>query len=76
LSKKAFQAARDTANVLIAQVKASQPVLMDALEAVCANQRPLDRKLPVVLNADEVVRFLEAVPRRQRVPFEATARGS
>jgi predicted transposase YbfD/YdcC len=28
---------------LIAQVKANQPVLMDALQAVCATQPPLDR---------------------------------
>jgi predicted transposase YbfD/YdcC len=43
LSKKAFEAARDTGNILIAQVKANQPTLRDALEAACAELRPGDR---------------------------------
>lgn len=40
--KKTFEAARDTGNFLIAQVKANQPSLHDALEAICATERPTE----------------------------------
>jgi predicted transposase YbfD/YdcC len=40
--KKTFEAARDTGNVLIAQVKANQPILHDTLEAICNADPPTD----------------------------------
>jgi hypothetical protein len=49
-SKKAFQAARETANVLIAQVKANQPTLYEALKTACANLSPLDQHSTVDRN--------------------------
>ena len=40
--KKTFEAARDTGNVLIAQVKANQPILHQTLEAICTAEPPID----------------------------------
>ena len=40
--KKTFEAARDTGNVLIAQVKANQPILDQTLEAICEADPPSD----------------------------------
>jgi hypothetical protein len=40
--KKPFEAARDTGNVLIAQVKANQPILHETLEAICNADPPTD----------------------------------
>ena len=40
--KKTFEAARDTGNVLIAQVKANQPILHETLEAICNAEPPAD----------------------------------
>jgi hypothetical protein len=40
--KKTFEAARDTGNVLIAQVKANQPILHQTLEAICDVEPPID----------------------------------
>lgn len=42
LSKKTFEAARDTGNFLIAQVKANQPTLHDRLAAICHAEPPTD----------------------------------
>lgn len=41
--KKTFEAARDTANLLIAQVKANQQTLLGTIERLCAAQAPVDR---------------------------------
>ena len=40
--KKTFQAARDSGNALIAQVKANQRGLLDSFQAVAATERPTD----------------------------------
>jgi len=40
--KKTFEATRDTGNVLIAQVKANQPILYQTLEAICDVEPPID----------------------------------
>lgn len=40
--KKTFEAAADTGNFLIAQVKANQPTLCDTIEAICATEQPAD----------------------------------
>ncbi len=41
--KKTFEAAKDTGNFLIAQVKTNQPTLYDTLEALCASTSSADR---------------------------------
>jgi predicted transposase YbfD/YdcC len=41
--KKTFEAARDSGNALLAQVKANQPTLLAALEDIAATQPPADR---------------------------------
>lgn len=41
--KKTFEAAKDTGNFLIAQVKTNQPTLYETLEALCAGPPPADR---------------------------------
>lgn len=41
--KKTFEAAQETGNFLIAQVKGNQPTLLEDLTAVCASQAPVDR---------------------------------
>ena len=41
--KKTFEAAKDTGNFLIAQVKTNQPTLYDTLETLCASTPPADR---------------------------------
>lgn len=41
--KKTFEAARDTGNSLIAQVKTNQPTLYNTIEAICAAETPADR---------------------------------
>src|SRR5512134_2890150 len=40
--KKTFEAARDTGNFLIAQVKANQPILHQTLDAICNADPPTD----------------------------------
>lgn len=40
--KKTFEAAKDTGNFLIAQVKSNQPILHDTIEAICATSQPID----------------------------------
>ena len=40
--KKTFEAARDSGNALIAQVKGNQQGLLDAIEAVAAADQPID----------------------------------
>src|SRR5512143_1154858 len=40
--KKTFEAARDTGNFIIAQVKANQQTLHDTIEAICAVDLPAD----------------------------------
>ena len=40
--KKTFEAARETGNFLIAQVKANQPILHEKLEEICAADPPAD----------------------------------
>lgn len=40
--KKTFEAARDTGNFLIAQVKTNQPTLYDKIDAICAADLPAD----------------------------------
>jgi predicted transposase YbfD/YdcC len=40
--KKTFEAARDTGNVLIAQVKTNQPILHETLDAICTADPPVD----------------------------------
>jgi predicted transposase YbfD/YdcC len=40
--KKTFEAARDTGNVLIAQVKDNQPELAQTIKAICAAEPPVD----------------------------------
>jgi predicted transposase YbfD/YdcC len=40
--KKTFEAAQDTGNALIAQLKANQPILHDTLEAICNADPPTD----------------------------------
>src|SRR5512134_3058639 len=40
--KKTFEAARDSGNVLIAQVKANQPILQETLDAICTTAPPTD----------------------------------
>ena len=40
--KKTFEAARDTGNFLIAQVKANQPILHQTLDAICTAEPPTD----------------------------------
>jgi len=41
--KKTFEAARDSGNALLAQVKANQPTLLATLEDIAASQSPLER---------------------------------
>lgn len=41
--KKTFEAARDTGNSLIAQVKTNQPTLYNTIEALCGATKPNDR---------------------------------
>jgi hypothetical protein len=41
--KKTFEAARDTGNSLIAQVKTNQPTLYNTIETLCAAATPTDR---------------------------------
>jgi hypothetical protein len=41
--KKTFEAASDTGNALIAQVKANHPVLHDRLNALCATHPAIDK---------------------------------
>lgn len=40
--KKTFEAARDSGNVLIAQVKANQPILQETLDTICTTAPPTD----------------------------------
>ena len=40
--KKTFEAARDTGNSLVVQVKANQQTLREAIEAICAAEKPID----------------------------------
>ena len=40
--KKTFEAARDSGNALLAQVKANQPTLLATLEGIAATQSPTD----------------------------------
>ena len=40
--KKTFEAARDSGNVLIAQLKANQPILQETLDAICTTAPPTD----------------------------------
>ena len=40
--KKTFEAARDTGNFLIAQVKANQQILHETLDAICTAEPPTD----------------------------------
>ena len=40
--KKTFEAARDTGNFLIAQVKANQQILYETLDAICTAEPPTD----------------------------------
>ncbi len=40
--KKTFEAARDTGNFLVAQVKANQQALLDRIETICAAESPTD----------------------------------
>lgn len=40
--KKTFEAAKDTGNFLIVQVKSNQPTLHDTIETVCAAEQPND----------------------------------
>ena len=40
--KKTFEAARDSGNALIAQVKANQPILHQTLQAICTTEPPVD----------------------------------
>ncbi|HYI70895.1 MAG TPA: hypothetical protein VEX87_14170 [Skermanella sp.] len=42
MSKKTFEAARDSGNALLAQVKANQPTLLATLEGIAATQSPAD----------------------------------
>ena len=41
--KKTFEAARDSGNALLAQVKANQPILLATLQGIAANQPPAGR---------------------------------
>lgn len=45
--KKTFEAARETGNFLIAQVKANQQTLLDAIETMSAADRPVDTFLTI-----------------------------
>ena len=40
--KKTFEAARDTGNILIAQIKGNQQGLLDTVTAICAKETPAD----------------------------------
>ena len=40
--KKTFETARDTGNVLLAQVKANQQTLLNAIDAICVAEKPTD----------------------------------
>lgn len=40
--KKTFETARDTGNFLVVQVKANQQTLHDAIDAICAAEKPTD----------------------------------
>ena len=48
--KKTFEAAADTGNFLIAQLKANQQNLLDAIEAISAADQPADTALTVDRN--------------------------
>lgn len=41
--KKTFEAAAETGNVLLAQVKANQPLLLEAVQTLATSQPPADR---------------------------------
>ncbi|MGI9511151.1 MAG: ISAs1 family transposase [Geminicoccaceae bacterium] len=45
--KKSFEAARESGNFLIAQVKANQQSLLDAIETISANDDPVDASLTI-----------------------------
>ena len=45
--KKTFEAARESGNFLIAQVKANQQTLLDAIETIAATDDPVDTSLTV-----------------------------
>jgi len=45
--KKTFEAARQSGNVLIAQVKANQQTLLDAIETISATDDPVDTSLTI-----------------------------
>ena len=45
--KKTFEAARESGNFLIAQVKANQQALLDAIETISATDRPIDTSLTI-----------------------------
>jgi predicted transposase YbfD/YdcC len=45
--KKTFEAARETGNFLIAQVKANQQTLLDAIETIAAADAPVDASLTI-----------------------------
>src|SRR5512134_50486 len=48
--KKTFEAARDTGNFLIAQVKANQQILHETLDAICTTEPPIDSAKTVERN--------------------------